>query len=140
MSFFASDKRMNMMEFQITAWDEKPYFEDVDGSKLTRAGIVKSYEGELRGEGRAESLMTYRPDGSAWFMGIERVEGTIGGRTGSFVLSHEGSYVNGVANSTFKVVEGSGTSGLAGLSGEGRFSTGHGTSVPFEFTYTFADE
>ena len=59
------------------------------------------------------------------FLGYEKVVGSLGGRTGSFVLRHTGSYDGGKATAELEVVTGSGTDELVGLSGTGRFSAGH---------------
>lgn len=127
-------------EFKITSWDEKPYFEGENNVKLTRAVITKSYAGDISGTGALDYLMAYNPDGSAWFVGIERIEGKIGTKTGSFILSHEGTFQKGVASSSFKVIEGSATAELRGLSGTGGFSTGHSRSVPIDFKYVIEHE
>ena len=48
--------------------------------KLTRVSVNKSYQGDITGEGKLEYLMMYRDDGSASFIGMERVVGSIVGR------------------------------------------------------------
>lgn len=72
--------------FAIKAWDEKPYSEGQDQPRLTRASVTKTYIGDIEGEGQVEYLMMYRSDGSATFVGLERVVGRIGGKAGTFVL------------------------------------------------------
>ena len=74
--------------FAIKAWDEKPYGEGPDQPKLTRASVTRTYTGDIEGEGRVEYLMMYRGDGSASFVGLERIVGRIGGRAGSSALGH----------------------------------------------------
>lgn len=128
---------MAKSEFKIKSWEEKPYFEGENNVKLTRAVITKSYEGEIQGSGALDYLMAYNPDGSASFVGIERIEGKIGAKSGSFILSHEGTFQKGVASACFKVIKGSATEALQGLSGEGGFTTGHAESVLIEFDYKF---
>jgi hypothetical protein len=58
--------------FALNAWDEKPYNEMNGLPKLTRARVTKSYQGDIKGEGKLEYLMMYRDDGSASFIGLER--------------------------------------------------------------------
>ena len=89
MSFHAKAK------FKVKSWDEKPYDEIEDGPKLTRATVAKSYSGDIEGDGTVEYLMIHREDGSASFVGLERVVGAIGDRQGSFVLQHSGSFEGG---------------------------------------------
>ena len=73
--------------FAIKNWDEKPYSEGADLPKLTRASVTKMFTGDIEGEGHVEYLMMYRSDGSATFVGLERIDGRIGDKTGSFVLA-----------------------------------------------------
>ena len=123
--------------FSIKSWDEKPWAEVKGMPKLTRASVIKSYEGDIAGEGKAESLMMYRDDGSATFTGLERVVGSVGGRSGSFVFQQNGTYENGVAKIKLSVVPGSGTEGLRGLSGEGEFAVGHDPPYKMTLDYHF---
>ena len=111
--------------FKILSWDEEPFDEPEDGPKLTRAHIRKSFHGDLSGTGNLMYLMTHFESGVATFLGFEKVVGTLGGRTGSFVLRHTGTYDGQKATADYEVVPGSGTNQLAGLSGTGSFSAGH---------------
>lgn len=126
---------MNKSQFEITSWEENPYFEGDDGIKLTRAVIIKSYSGDITGNGNLEYIMAYKPDGSASFVGIEYFEGSIGPKSGTCVLEHEGTFQEGTSSSSFRIIEGSATGELSGLTGEGGFSTGHGRTVSLEFNY-----
>ena len=81
--------------------------------------------------------MMYRTAGSASFMGLERVTGSIGGRSGSFVLQHTGTFEDGVAKVTLSVVSGSGTLDLRGMKGEGGFSVGHQPPYAMTLDYHF---
>src|SRR6185369_17034663 len=72
--------------FAIKSWDEKPYSEGPDQPKLTRASVTKTFTGDLAGEGKVEYLMAYASDGSATFVGLERITGELAGKAGSFVL------------------------------------------------------
>jgi hypothetical protein len=112
--------------FEIQHWDEQPYQEIGDGAKLSRASVTNAFQGDIEGEGTLEYLMMYPDAESASFVGHERVVGRLGGRAGSFVLQHTGSYGDGMAQGTFVVVPGSGTGGLRGLRGEGGFVAQHG--------------
>ena len=121
--------------FAIKTWDEKPYSEAQGLPKLTRATVTKTFTGDLEGEGQVEYLMVYRDDGSASFVGLERVVGRLGGRTGSFVLQRTGVFEGGQAKESYVVVTGSATGELQGLSGEGRSAVGHGLEHPFTLDY-----
>jgi hypothetical protein len=103
--------------FEIKGWDEQPFDEAVGVAKLTRASVSKEYSGDIDGTSATEWLMAYHPDKSAAFVGIERIKGTIGGRHGSLVLQHVGTFEDGAAKATLTVV--SGTAELKGASGKG---------------------
>ena len=124
--------------FAIKAWDEKPYDERQGLPKLTRASVAKTFSGDLEGTGQLEYLMVYRTDGSAAFVGLERVVGRLGGKTGTFVLQRTGVFEGGQAKEAYSVVPGSGTGELQGLRGEGSSSVGHGMDHPFVLTYELA--
>jgi hypothetical protein len=121
--------------FAIKAWDEQPYSEGPDLPKLTRASVRRTFTGDIDGEGHVEYLMMYRSDGSAVFVGFERIDGRIGERTGTFVLKRVGAFENGVAKESYEVVAGSGTAQLRGLRGEGTSAVGHGLEHPFAMSY-----
>jgi hypothetical protein len=124
--------------FAIKAWDEKPYDEGQDLPRLTRASVTKTFTGDLEGSGQVEYLMMYRSDGSAAFVGLERVAGRIGGMTGTFVLQRIGVFEDGQAKESYSVVPNSGTGELQGLRGDGSSSVGHGMEHPFVLNYELA--
>jgi hypothetical protein len=128
-------KNVANSRFAIKSWDEKPYSEGQDLPKLTRAAVRKTFTGDIEGEGRVEYLMMYCIDGSATFVGLERVVGHLGGKAGSFVLQRTGIFENGVAKESYVVISGSGTGELRGLRGEGESAVGHGTEHPLTLTY-----
>jgi hypothetical protein len=124
--------------FAINTWDEKPYSEGQDQPKLTRASVTKAYTGDLEGEGQVEYLMMYRSDGSAAFVGLERVVGRIGGKRGTFVLQRTGMFEGGQAKESYSVIPGSATGDLRGLLGDGDSAVGHGLEHPFTLRYELA--
>jgi len=121
--------------FAIKRWDETPYSEVPGEPKLTRATVTKTYTGDIEGEGHVEYLMMYRSDGSATFVGLERVTGGISGKTGGFVLQRTGAFEGGKAKESYQVVPGSATGDLQGLLGEGTSDVGHGMEHPFALSY-----
>ena len=125
--------------FTIQSWDEKPCSEEEGLPRLTRATVTKTFTGDIAGEGRVEYLMMYRSDGSATFVGLERVVGTVAGKAGSFVLERSGSFENGVAKESYSVVPGSGTGELGNLRGEGTSALGHGTDHPLTLEYELGE-
>jgi hypothetical protein len=131
-------KKIANARFAIKNWDEKPYSEGPDMPKLTRASVTKSYTGDIEGEGHVEYLMMYRSDGSATFVGLERVVGRIAGKSGAFVLQRTGVFEGGQAKESYSVIPGSTTGELRGLQGDGRSAVGHGTEHPFTLNYDLA--
>jgi hypothetical protein len=124
--------------FAIKGWDEKPYSEGNDQPKLTRATVTKTYSGDIDGQAQVEYLMMYRSDGTATFVGLERVVGRVGGKSGTFVLQRTGVFEDGQAKESYTVIPGSGTDELRGLRGEGSSNVGHGMEHPFTMTYELA--
>ncbi len=121
--------------FSLKSWDEKPYGEAQGLPKLTRATVTRTFTGDIAGEGQVEYLMMYRTDGSATFVGLERIIGQVAGKAGSFVLHRTGAFENGVAKESYFVIPGSGTGELLGLRGEGASALGHGTEYPLTLDY-----
>ncbi len=85
---------------------------------LGRHALDKQYHGALEASGIGEMLSagTATP-GSAGYVAIEKVTGTLDGRTGSFYLQHSGTMARGQASLTIHVIPDSGTDALAGISG-----------------------
>ena len=128
-------KQTASSRFSIKSWDEKPYSEGRDLPKMTQASVTRIFTGDIVGEGHVEYLMIYRTDGSASFVGLERIVGRLAGKEGSFVLQRTGVFENGLAKESYFVVPGSGTGELGGLSGDGSSAVGHGAEHPMTLSY-----
>jgi hypothetical protein len=90
----------------------------IDDDTISRMRVDKTIEGDLTGTGRAEMLSVGTPiDGSAGYVAIDRITGTLHGRSGSFVLQHYGLMDRGTGTLLVQVVPDSGTDELAGLTG-----------------------
>jgi Protein of unknown function (DUF3224) len=113
--------------FTVTSWDEETY-QELDGkAKLTKASVGYRLTGDIEGDATWNALMYYRDDGTAEFTGLQRLTGQIAGRPGACVMVADGSYADGAARGTWRVIPGSGTGALAGLTGSG---TSVATSEP----------
>ena len=110
--------------FSDSGWDERAYAE-VEGVKLAKVRFERAYRGDLEGRAVTELLMVYRTDGNVTFTGLERFEGRVLGRVGTFVAHTEGEWRDGAAHSQGRVVPGTGTEALRGLAGEVSYSAGH---------------
>ena len=128
--------------FDVTGWDQTPYGEEGDGPSLGEALVLKSYRGDLEGQGRARLLMcraseTADPQ-NAGYVASEQVSGRLADREGTFVIQHWGISAAGVPPRTAgHVVPGSGTGQLAELSGTMEITVGpdgtHTLTLDYEF-------
>ena len=116
--------------FEIASWDETPFDDDGQVSKLTEALVSKKYSGDVDGTSMTKWLMAYAPDKTATYVGIERIKGTVGGKRGSLVLLHDGAFADGAATATLRVV--SGTDELAQAAGTGTFRADPAGSITLD--------
>ena len=107
--------------FEVANWHEKPFDERAGAAKLTNAHVTKTYSGGIEGNSVTEWLMAYADDGTATFVGIERIEGSIGGRRGTLVLRHVGTYAADAAKAELVALAGCGSGDLSGVGGTGTF-------------------
>jgi hypothetical protein len=106
------------------------------GAAVGRMSIDKTYRGDLdaTGVGEMVAAQTAVP-GSAVYVAIERVTGTLGGRSGSFVLYHTATLTRGAPDLRIAVCPDSGTGELAGLTGAMHVDSAEGKhSYRFEYT------
>jgi hypothetical protein len=88
------------------------------GATLGRVGLDKQYQGDLQASAHGQMLSAVTPTaGSAGYVAIEHVTGTLHGRSGSFVLQHHGLMTRGDKQLDITVVPDSGTGELVGLQG-----------------------
>ena len=121
--------------WSVSSWEESPTGDLQKGQKINRARVVKSYSGDLEGEGIVEYIMAYISETEAEFVGVEYFNGVVDGRTGSFMFRHTGTFTSGVVNSVWEVVTGSGHGDLENLSGTVTFEAGHQADYQIEFEY-----
>jgi putative hydrolases of HD superfamily len=110
-----------------------------DGTTLGRLTLDKHYHGDLDGPSKGEMLSAGTPvKGSAGYVAIERVTGTLNSRRGSFVLQHQGTMSRGAQHLAISVVPDSGTGELEGLTGAMRIIIAPDGKHSYEFDYTLA--
>jgi hypothetical protein len=124
--------------YKIDSWDESEIETFPDGSKLSRSRATQTFSGDITGQSVAESTLFYRPDGTADYVTIERLDGAIHGRAGTVALRYIGTYDLKLARATFEVIPGSGTGELTGITGSGTFQADHDMNVSFELNYEVA--
>jgi Protein of unknown function (DUF3224) len=103
---------------------------------LSRMSIDKQYRGDLQATGKGEMLTAGTAvKGSAAYVAVEKVTGTLHGRAGSFILQHSGTMNRGAPHLSITVVPDSGTEQLAGLTGKVVINIVEGKhSYDFEYT------
>ena len=109
--------------FTITSWEATPYDEGVPGPKMTSTVVKKSFTGAMIGTSVAQLLTCESESGGAGYLAMERVEGTLDGHEGTFVIQHGGLYdaATGESIPYGAIVPGSATGELAGLRGGATF-------------------
>lgn len=115
------DGTMETLDWHETTWDGRPAAE-VPSPKTTVASDTARATGVIEGEVSERWLMTYATDGTARFVGLSLVTGSVAGRTGSVVLQHTGRFDADGLHTEFTIAPGSGTGDLAGISGTGTFT------------------
>ena len=95
-----------------------PADDSVDTGGFGRLSIDKAFSGGLSGTSKGQMVGAFTAvEGSAGYVALERVTGTLNGRKGSFILQHNGTMQRGISTMIVGVVPDSGTEDLTGLSG-----------------------
>ena len=111
-------------------------YDQAEGGLLGRMSIDKQFRGDLEASSKGEMLSAGTAvKGSAGYVAIERVSGTLQGRSGTFVLQHSATMARGVPQLNITVVPDSGTGELAGLAGRMTIAIADGNHS-YEFEYT----
>jgi hypothetical protein len=109
------------------------------GTGIGRFGLDKQYHGDLEGTAKGIMLGFGNPaQGSAGYVALEQVTGTLQGRSGSFALQHSGQMQPGVFELDVRIVPGSGTGQLAGIGGSVTFTNASGIHS-YKFDYALPD-
>lgn len=124
--------------FEVQLQALEVYNSDV-AAGLARMSIDKQFRGDLDAVSKGEMLSAMGTiKGSAGYVAIERVSGTLHGRSGSFVLQHNATMTRGEPYLNIIVVPDSGSGELAGLSGTMNIIIADGKHS-YEFDYTLGD-
>jgi hypothetical protein len=126
--------------FEVKITPQKPDNKEAEAAALGRMSIDKQFHGDLEGTSKGEMLASGRPDpkGSGGYVALERVTGTLHGRSGTFILQHSGTMTRGTPELSITVVPDSGTGQLAGLAGKMKIIIENGKHS-YEFEYTLPD-
>ena len=121
----------------VGTYDPRPWSEVEGGPTLNLIHVVERFEGDIEGDGEVYFVQAARSDGTASFVGQERVTGSLAGRGGSFVLQDTGTLQGSLVSGRWFVIPGSGTGELAGLRGEGGFEAELGQNATITLDYWF---
>jgi hypothetical protein len=117
----------------------QPSDDKTDDATLGRMTIDKQIHGDLEATSKGQMLTAGTPvKGSAGYVAIERISGTLHGRTGTFILQHTGTMTRGALQLSITVVPDSGTGQLAGLAGKMDIQIADGKHS-YDFAYNFPD-
>lgn len=123
-------------DVKVTPQDDKS-----EDPHLARMTLDKQYHGDLEGTGKGQ-MLTAGTDvkGSGAYVAIEKVSGTLKGRTGTFVLQHSGTMTDNAPQLAITVVPDSGTGQLKGIAGKMTISIAAGGKHSYDFEYTLPNE
>jgi Protein of unknown function (DUF3224) len=126
--------------FDVKMTPQKPDSPVAEAAKFSRMLGEKQFHGDLEGSSIVEMLAT-APDakGSGVYVALERVTGTLKGRSGSFVLHHTGIMNRGVPTLAIEVVPDSGTDQLTGITGKMTINIAAGGKHSYDFDYTLPE-
>lgn len=103
--------------FEVKITPQSPQ-EGVGDPSVGRMAIDKHFHGDMQARGQGQMLAVGTAvDGSAGYVAMERVQGSVHGRHGSFALQHAGTMHRGTPQLSVTIVPDSGTDDLAGISG-----------------------
>ncbi|MDQ6709876.1 MAG: DUF3224 domain-containing protein [Candidatus Dormibacteraeota bacterium] len=115
--------------FKLDSFTPDPPYREDDGVKHGRIRIEKTFQGEVEGRGFVEMLANQN-EGGAGYVALERIVGSVHGRSGGFSLLHIGTAVGDKTWARWPVIPGSGTGELKTIRGNGQIdidADGHHT-------------
>jgi uncharacterized protein DUF3224 len=123
--------------FAVKMSPQKPDNPVAEAAKFSRMAGEKEFHGDLEGSSKLEMLAS-SPDakGSGVYVALERVNGTLKGRSGSFVLHHTGIMTRGVPQLSIEVAPDSGTDQLTGITGKMTINIAADGKHSYEFEYS----
>jgi hypothetical protein len=129
--------------FIPTKWDENTINQISPVKKITKASVVLDFgkDGEIFGTATVEWLMFYKfadekdqHNSSATFVGLMGFDGTLNGKSGSFVMEDRGTFDSGGLNASLTILSDSGTGELQDIKGTAKYNSSS-SKVDFEIEY-----
>ena len=125
--------------FEVKSTPQPSGFKTED-PKLGRTTGEKQFHGDLEATSEVQMLTAGTSvKGSAAYVAIEKITGTLKSRSGTFILQHTGTMNRGVAQLTVTVVPDSGTEQLAGLSGKMNIVVAADGKHSYDFEYALPE-
>ena len=125
--------------FEVKIIPQKPDNKEAESASLGRMSIDKQFYGDLEATSKGEMLAAATEvKGSAGYVAMERVSGTLHGRRGTFILQHSGTMTRTAPQMSVTVVPDSGTGQLVGLAGTMTIKIADGKHF-YEFDYTLPE-
>ena len=110
---------------------------DPSNKNMARMSLDKQFHGDLEATSKGEMLSAATSvKGSAGYVAMEQVTGTLQGRSGSFVLQHNATMNRGTPQLSITVVPDSGTGELEGITGQMDIKIEPGGKHFYDFAYT----
>ena len=129
--------------YTVKKWEESTYQQMTPEKKMTKASVEYGFTGEIDGKGLVEYLMFYSHsdpkdphNSSASYVGLIYFDGTVSGKSGSFVLEDKGMFEAGSAKSTLRIAKDSGTGQLKNIHGTGMYVADQkGCQIELEYNF-----
>ncbi len=124
--------------FDVTMTPQAPD-DKVDGASVGRLSLAKQFHGDLEATSTGQMLAVGTDvDGSAGYVAMEWVTGTLHGHSGAFALQHSGTMTRGTPQLAIAVVPDSGAGQLVGLAGDLTIDIVDGKHT-YDFAYTLPE-
>ncbi|GHO97135.1 hypothetical protein KSF_071830 [Reticulibacter mediterranei] len=128
----------------VKDWHRKTWHDktEMPGTNLFRVEILHRYEGVIEGEGSIQYLIAENKNLTGGTIALEKVTGSVDGKSGSFVFQQIGTFDHGKLKMTLTVLPGSGTDQLKGLRGQATLDSDlhqEVYTIPFDYTFEEAE-
>ena len=133
----SQERRHATGKITVRTYEPAPYDQPAEGPVLSRIHVEEEFAGDIEGTGVVEFLQAQVSEDAASFVGLESLSGSVGGRSGTFILQDQGTLRGTTVSGDWFVVPGSGTGELTGLRGEGGFTAELGQGADITLDYWF---
>jgi hypothetical protein len=121
--------------FDVLSGDEDSYATRDGGGRLAHAWGDQAFSGDISGDGNVHWLMAYAADKTAHLVGVQEIKGSVGGRSGSFLIEATADHNGKSSRGSWSIIDGSGTGDLTGITGTGSFDAPGGPKATYELDY-----